>query len=528
MYQFMNELFRRTRFHLTQEQKLSLPANAAIMALCGLLCISSPFFDSALSIHWFLLIFGLGGMIYTGVTAVYILPILKKYPFLKWVLACLNGALISGVMHFGPPAAHGPALVFCVVLIIASAILLDYSPTYLFALICFLSDRLFSSLTPPFLSISYFVDSAPIPLAAFIAIETIRLLRKNNDRQVHRLEVLNMVANSVSSSLEIKQVIALLNSAIQNALDADTYYVGLINDGDESLQLELLYDDGEFFPPTDLPLNNTLAGWVIRNGKPLRLGNLPQDMPALGIKRFVIGKQRASLSWMGTPLQAKERTYGLVAVGSYRPDEFNEEDFGLLRNIAQQATMAIDNAYHHAEVERQSKLDSLTGVLNHGSFIQSLDEKIADALVTNSCLSVIMLDIDKFKTYNDNYGHLVGDQVLSRLTEIIREHIRDTDLVGRWGGEEFSIALPNADATHAFCISRRIQTSLSEIQFTARDGSIVPAPTVSLGIAELPNDAASTFSLIDSADQRLYIAKNRGRNEIEPRQEFRIESIRAG
>jgi diguanylate cyclase (GGDEF)-like protein len=523
----MNELSKRTRFHLTEEQKISLPASAAILLLCLLLAISSAFFDPSSSLHWFLLIIGIVGILYTGITAVFILPVLKKYPFLKWVLAVTNGLLISSAIVFGPASARSLALIFCVVMIIASAILLEYWPTYLFALICFLCDRIFNGLNPFSISFNYLIDSLPIPIAAFIAIETISLLRKNNERQVHRLEVLNMVANSVSSSLEINQVIALLNSAIQNALDADTYYVGLKNIDDESLHLELLYDDGEFFPPTDLPLKNTLAGWVIRNRRSLRLGNLPQDMPKLGIKRFVVGKQRGSLSWMGTPLQAKERIYGMVAVASYKPDEFNVEDFGLLKNIAQQASMAIDNAYHHTDVERQSKLDSLTGVLNHGSFIRMLDEKIEDAVVANSSVGVIMLDIDKFKSYNDNYGHLVGDQVLSRLCGIIRSHIRDTDLVGRWGGEEFSIALPDADAYQAFCIARRIKLSLKEIQFTARDGSIVPAPTVSQGIAIFPVDAANTFSLIDSADQRLYMAKNRGRNEIEPSQEYSVESLRA-
>jgi diguanylate cyclase (GGDEF)-like protein len=523
----MRELFKGTSFQLTQEQRISLPANVAILALCALLGFAGLFFNSDQSIHWFLLIAGVGGVIYTGITGIFILPIIKKHKSLKWGLAILNGSLLAAVMCFGPPASHGPALVFSVIILIPSAILLDYWPTYLFALICFIADRIFFSQTIPSFTVSYIIESAPIPLAAYVAVETVSLLRKNTDRQLHRLEVLNMVSRSVTSSLEIKQVIALLNSAIQNALDTDTYYVGLYNSDEDSLHLELLYDDGEFFPPTDLSLVNTLAGWVIRNRKPLRLGNLPADMVRLGIKRFVVGKPMASLSWMGTTLQVNDHILGIVAVASYKPHEFSEEDFGLLQNIAQQASMAIDNAYHHADVEKQSKLDSLTGALNHRSFIQMLEEKVTDATVMNACVSVIMLDIDKFKSYNDNYGHLVGDQVLTRLTEIIQSHIRDTDLVGRWGGEEFSIALPFADSYQAFCIARRIQQSLSELKIPVRDGSYVPAPTVSQGISVFPNDASSAFSLIDSADQRLYIAKNRNRNEIEPTFEYSVESIRA-
>ena len=227
---------------------------------------------------------------------------------------------------------------------------------------------------------------------------------------------------------------------------------------------------------------------------------------------------------MGTPLQTSERLFGLVAVASYNKNEFGKEDLELLENVAQQATMAIDNANHHSEVENQSRLDSLTAVLNHGSFIKNLEEKIIDSEVMHVPTSVIMLDIDNFKSYNDSYGHLVGDQVLKRLTEIIRRHLRDSDLVGRWGGEEFCIALPGADGARAFSIARRIQQSLSEIEFFARDGSAIPAPTVSQGFSVYPNDASETYSLIDVADQRLYIAKNRGRNEIEPHQTIEIET----
>jgi diguanylate cyclase (GGDEF)-like protein len=334
--------------------------------------------------------------------------------------------------------------------------------------------------------------------------------------QVHRLQVLNTVAKSVSSSLEIKQVITLLNSTIQNALDADTYYVGLTEDEGKALHLELLYDEGEFYPLTYLPLHNTLAGWVIRNRKSLVSCNLPEDMPKLGLHRFVVGQQRASLSWMGTPLKSGDRILGLVAVASYKRDEFGTEDLELLENVAQQASLAIDNAYHHAEVEQKSRMDSLTGAYNHRAFIQKLDEGIATSDLTNLQLSVIMLDIDHFKIYNDSYGHLVGDKVLSRLTEVIRSHIRESDFVGRWGGEEFSIALQTADVNQASVIAQRIQKSMSVIEFITREGSSIPAPTVSQGIATYPVDADGTYGLIDAADQRLYIAKNRGRNEIEP------------
>ncbi len=500
---------------LSEDQRLALPGAILSLVVCMILGLDGLFFEKSVPLSWYVVSLGLFGAVYTGLIYYIGLPHINDNPAIKWIIAFINGLLISAVLFFEPPSLGQFSLVFIFSMIIIQTIILGRWPTYLFALIAFISDRFLVHQIASSILFQFIIDNLPYPAFSIVAIETICRLRKAASLQVHRFEVLNMVARSVTSSLETRHVVALLNSTIQNALDAHTYYVGLLDPAGKSIHLELLYDDGEFFPPTDLPLENTLAGWVLTHRQSLLIGNLPEEMPRLGIKRFVVGKPKASQSWMGTPLQTSSQLFGLVAVASYNKNEFSREDLQLLENVAQQASMAIDNANHHAEVEAQSQLDSLTRALNHGSFIKNLEEKIIDSRVTHIPTSLIMLDIDKFKDYNDNYGHLVGDQVLSRLTEVIRSHIRDTDLVGRWGGEEFCIALPGTDIARAILIARRIQQSMSEIKFVARDGSPVPAPTVSQGISVFPEDADDTFPLIDIADQRLYTAKNRGRNEIE-------------
>ncbi len=512
---------------LIEEQKLSIPTIILTLSICLILVVDGLFFEPAAALRGYIIGLGLLGAIHTLVLFYIGLWYIHDHPTIKWILAIFNGLVVSVAMFFEPPFASGISLVFIFSLIIIQTIVLGRWPTYLFASICLLTDRFLTHPLSSTTAFRYFVESLPFPAFAIVAIETICRLRKVADLQLHRFKVLNIVARSVTSTLEIRQVIALLNSAIQNALDADTYYVGLLDQDAKKIHLELLYDDGEFFPPTDLPLENTLAGWVLTHRRSLLTGNLPEEMPRLGIKRFVVGKPKASQSWMGTPLQTSSHLFGLVAVASYNKHEFSLEDLQLLENVAQQASMAIDNANHHTEVEAQSQLDSLTRALNHGSFIKNLEERVIDSRVSHIPTSLIMLDIDKFKTYNDDYGHLVGDQVLSRLTEVIRSHIRDTDLVGRWGGEEFCIALPGADADHALLIARRVQQSMSEIVFFARDGTPIPAPTVSQGISVYPEDGEDTFKLIDIADQRLYTAKNRGRDEIEAPQivDAKVEDV---
>lgn len=208
----------------------------------------------------------------------------------------------------------------------------------------------------------------------------------------------------------------------------------------DNLHFELMYDDGEFFPPMDVSIKGSLAGHVIETRQPLLLHDLSKDIAQMGIQYTLVGKPRLSRSWMGVPLIANQKILGLIAVAAYKPGFFNEQDLEMLQSVSLQASLAIVNARHHAEVEQQSRQDSLTGALNHGTFIQSLEYEIKHPDSSNPSIALIMLDVDNFKQYNDTWGHLVGDHVLSELTRVIQSHVKKTDLVGRWGGK--SLALP--------------------------------------------------------------------------------------
>ncbi len=127
-----------------------------------------------------------------------------------------------------------------------------------------------------------------------------------------------------------------------------------------------------------------------------------------------------------------------------------------------------------------------------------------------------MLDIDHFKQYNDTYGHLVGDRILKALCTAIKHHVKQTDAVGRWGGEEFAISLPGASGADALRVAERIRLTMASLQVEDRDQRTMPVPTVSQGIAVYPQEANEIYRLVDLADRRLYIAKERGRNQVEP------------
>src|SRR5690349_9663299 len=346
-----------------------------------------------------------------------------------------------------------------------------------------------------------------------ILTESVLLVKNTTQGHIHRLETINKASRQIMLSLDKEQTIHLLDATIQETLAADIYFIGLVY-GDE-IHLELFYDDGQYFNGTKAPVEGTLSGWVIKNQKELFLPDLRRNVELDGVGLTIIGKQKTTLSWMGVPLTTPN-IRGVISLGSYQPNAFDGADMELLSSLAQHITLALDNTIRHAQVEEQARLDSLTGVYNHGYFLKKLAKQATEALASGSQLSLIMLDIDFFKQYNDTYGHLVGDRILKTLCAAIQHHIKQSDAVGRWGGEEFIISLPGASGLQAMQVAERIGQTMAALRVEDREQRTIRVPTVSQGIAIYPMEAAEIYHLIDLADRRLYIAKERGRNQIEP------------
>jgi diguanylate cyclase (GGDEF)-like protein len=510
----MNRKTGNSRFTVVEKTRLAIPAILSGLVI-NFVLITNSFFPFIEGIEKsFDLIVGSLGVFLTVVMVFLVKRFNRRFTVLKWMISLINGILLGCLLLLSLNIII--FMIYLAVLVTINTIITGRWPTYMMSLVTVAIFQLLplaslAQVNPP----DRLLIILALSLITILICESVGRLQIIIAMRTQRIEVMNKIAHSLSSSLEINQVLSLVSSAIQNTLDADTYYVGLLNQ--DCIQLELFYDDGEFFPPTRLELTDTLAGWIISNKQSLFLRDVQKETPRLGFKPTTIGQPHHSKSWMGTILESGNKVLGMVAVASYRQRAFNPVDLELLENFAQQASMAIDNAVHHSEVELKSKLDSLTGALNHSHFLTELQEAAIDSQVSQQKISLIMLDIDHFKQYNDTYGHLVGDEVLVQLTMAIRSHIKCTDLLGRWGGEEFVIAILHAKGGQASLVAERIRQTLNEIDLIGRDGQSIPAPTVSQGIAVFPDEAAEIFPLIDLADQRLYLAKSRGRDQVEPR-----------
>ncbi len=210
------------------------------------------------------------------------------------------------------------------------------------------------------------------------------------------------------------------------------------------------------------------------------------------------------------PLRAGDRILGTLVCGSRRKGALGADPTRMLEVIAMQAAQSVLRARLFEQTERMAITDGLTGLLNHRAFQTKFDEELARAARTGRPVSLILTDIDHFKSVNDTYGHATGDVVIKGIARILRETARTTDLVARYGGEEFAIVLPETDMVGAKIIAERIRLLVKAHEFHSDLGPL--HCTLSLGIAGFPAVSTHKAELFERADQCMYHCKRMGRN----------------
>jgi diguanylate cyclase (GGDEF)-like protein len=458
-----------------------------------------------------LLGFGTLGMVYLVLLNLVVIPHPRYGATFGWLNATLTSVGLAIISYSVSNALNAYVGVLLVLAVITSSIISDRGPSYILIILVTIATFLFH--LDLISSLQHWTLQLSMVIMAVIILETIQQLKNRSRSHIRRLQSISEFSRHVSSTLDTRQVMALLSAAFQNAVEADTYFVG-VREGDQ-MRLELCYDDGEYFEDQRVTLEGSLSSWVLQNQQSLFLPDLRREVHLPGVRLVLVGKHKTSLSWLGVPMRGVS-VDGLISIGSYRPNAFDRGDLELLTALAQHAAQALDNTHQHQQVELRSQLDSLTKLYNHGNFLALLKTQLETAALESRPLALIMLDVDHFKQYNDTYGHLIGDAVLVALSAAMLKHVKASDTVARWGGEEFVISLPNADALQAQQVALRIQAAMVGLRLQGADNQSIPAPTVSQGYSLFPDEARSLVDLIHLADRRLYIAKARGRNEIEP------------
>ncbi len=218
-------------------------------------------------------------------------------------------------------------------------------------------------------------------------------------------------------------------------------------------------------------------------------------------------------SFLALPLKFQKEMLGIFIMEYREPELFSEYEIKLLEVAGEHCGTIIKNITLFEKMEGLAQYDGLTNLHNHRVFQEKLSERIKRVLRNDRPLSLIMLDIDHFKIFNDTYGHSTGDEVLRAVSNVLKEQIRDIDIAARYGGEEFVLILEELNKKQAFEVAERIRFKIANTDFYLNNQHL--KITMSLGIAEFPKDTLDKKELIQMADAALYQAKDNGRNRVE-------------
>jgi diguanylate cyclase (GGDEF)-like protein len=257
-----------------------------------------------------------------------------------------------------------------------------------------------------------------------------------------------------------------------------------------------------------------IAGRVAKSGIPLLVEDVEKDYRV----RMANRPRFRTKALLCVPLKLKEKTIGVLNLSDKENMEvFKESDLDMLASFANLASLMIERAWtleRSSMLEKLSVTDYLTGLYNHRFLRNRLEEELCRSIRNKTSVTVIFIDLDFFKTYNDLSGHLAGDVALKKTADILTASVRDMDIVVRYGGEEFCIVLPDTSKEEAEFVAERIRSEIENEKFINEENMPFGCLTASFGIATFPGDGHTYTTLIHSADLALYSAKTGGRNKV--------------
>jgi diguanylate cyclase (GGDEF)-like protein len=322
-------------------------------------------------------------------------------------------------------------------------------------------------------------------------------------RRALQLEAINAIAKQTTAVLDLKELLAKVCSLIQNAFPVSHVSVLLKEDDDVVLRAHHGSLTPRIIEGGRLPSNVGLWGNALAAGRTI----IENDV---SVAPDYVGFFFETASRMCIPLVSFGQTLGVLVLDSERKDAFNINDVQSLESVADICSNAIQNARYVDRVKQLAYLDGLTGIFNRRYFEMRITEEIDRARRFGNGMAVIMVDIDQFKRLNDEFGHLLGDEVLRQVSSVFHQQLRKIDVVCRYGGEEFAILLSQTNAQHAFGVAEKLRRMVETWQFPG-----VPRPvTISAGIASYPEHGTGRDELVKAADAGLYAAKLAGRNRV--------------
>ena len=347
------------------------------------------------------------------------------------------------------------------------------------------------------------LESIAAQVAASMEKEYFHEQLREQDKEI---TLVNRLTAIITSSVSIQGIFEGFAQELKEVVDVDWAAITLI-DADE-LYVSAL--SGTITSPWQrgerIPLKGTATESVCRDRKSLYEADLVR------YHRFWTGEhylQQGIRSIVYLPLSIKDQGIGSLVLASLKPNAYSHRQIRLLEQVALQIATPIENAQLYARAEQRSRVDELTGLFNRRHFEERLKEEIGRHSRYGHVFSMLLLDLDNFKTYNDIYGHPAGDILLGRIGKIIKSSVRSADQAFRYGGDEFVVILPQAPMDDAYVVAERVRVQIAR-EMEEKEIAV----TCSIGLASYPADGVISGELVTVADTALYYAKRTGGNRV--------------
>lgn len=349
------------------------------------------------------------------------------------------------------------------------------------------------------------------------AIERARLIKQEREtaqalaREKAELEAVNSIVATAAASLELELVLQLALEKTISVLGTDAGSIHLLEEGSGDLVLKAHHrlSVEAVRDIQRLKVTNSIAGMAVERKEPVLVPDITQE-PRIATQATLQQGPRATVI---VPISLRDRVLGVLTTGRAGAGSISRDNTNLIQAIANAVAPAIENARLYEQMETMALTDTLTGLPNRRYLLGELERELSRSRREQAPLSLLMIDVDSLKAVNDKYGHEAGDRLLMELAGLIKGAVRTSEIVARYGGDEFVVVLPNTTPGDAETVARRIRQRVNAYRLQVREGKEIAAQ-VSIGIATFPQQAASAAEILDRADSAVYLSKARGGNQI--------------
>jgi diguanylate cyclase (GGDEF)-like protein/putative nucleotidyltransferase with HDIG domain len=321
---------------------------------------------------------------------------------------------------------------------------------------------------------------------------------------------LHEIAQTIGSSLNLNDTVVLVSNKLRAIVPFDTCIIFLVDEKTgKAVAVHVAGEDAEIFSRRRMNVGDGITGWVIANAR--SMCNASPELDLVGIPEEAAKGYRGVLV---SPLLREDGAFGAITLYSKSRTSYSTEHVRLLESVCQHASSALNNALTFEKTKESALIDPLTELPNARGFYMMLEQRIAECQrMSNESLAVLSMDVDDFKSINDQYGHTIGDRVLARVAAVVRKELRQMDILTRYAGDEFVAIMPMASGNIAALVGERIRNAVESHRFTVRTGKVVELG-ISIGVACFPDDGETTEELLTAAGRNMQSDKHARKNII--------------